>query len=271
MFHVNAWGVPFGASIGGFKLVFPGPCYDGEAIHEMLFNEKVVVTAGVPTVWLGLLDYLRKSGKTLPDLRVLAVGGSAMSRSLCEAWEKEVGVQTAHGWGMTETSPAAVNNMLAPRENALPYEERMPFKLSQGRGRFLVDLKIVAADGMELPQDGVTTGELCVRGPWVASSYYRDEAASQAWDKDGWFHTGDVASIDPQGYLHIIDRIKDIIKSGGEWISSSTSRTRRCYTRPWPRRRRWRGPIRMGRTAGIGSTPAWGRNRNRAGNHRLFA
>ena len=221
MFHVNAWGIPFGAPIGGFKLVFPGARYDGEAIHELLFNEKVVVTAGVPTVWMGLLDYLRKTGKTLPDLRILAVGGSALSRALCEAWEKEVGVQTAHGWGMTETSPAAVNNILAPNEAALPYEEKMQFKLSQGRGRFLVDLKIVDADGKELPQDGTTQGELCVRGPWIAKSYYRDETMSKSsWDAEGWFHTGDVASIDQQGYLHIVDRIKDIIKSGGEWVSS---------------------------------------------------
>ncbi len=221
MFHVNAWGVPFAAPIGGYKLVFPGPRYDAESIYDLLSTERVVVTAGVPTVWIALLDYLRKSGKRLPDLRVLGVGGSALSRALCEAYEKEIGVNVAHGWGMTETSPAAVNNCLAPIEAALPSEERMAYKLSQGRGRYLVELKIVDAAGRTLPENGVATGELCVRGPWIASAYYNDPAASRtAWDADGWFHTGDVASIDEKGYLHLVDRIKDMIKSGGEWISS---------------------------------------------------
>jgi fatty-acyl-CoA synthase len=220
MFHVNAWGIPFAAPIGGFKLVFPGPRYDAESVYELLAGERVAVTAGVPTVWIALLDYLRKTGKRLPDLRHLGVGGSALSQALCEAFEKEIGVSVVHGWGMTETSPAAVNNVIAPTEAALPDDQRMSYKLSQGRGRYLVELKIVGPDGNDLPQDGITTGELCVRGPWIASAYYNDPDASRAWDKDGWFHTGDVASIDPKGYLRIVDRIKDIIKSGGEWISS---------------------------------------------------
>ncbi len=220
MFHVNAWGIPFAAPVGGFKVVFPGPRYDAEAVYELLASERVVVTAGVPTVWIALLDYMRKTGKRLPHLRVLAVGGSALSPALCEAFEKEMGIPTAHGWGMTETSPAAVNNMIAPTEAALPEDERMSYKLSQGRGRYLVQLKIVDPAGNDLPQDGVATGELCVKGPWIASAYYNDPDASRAWDKDGWFHTGDVASIDDKGYLRIVDRIKDIIKSGGEWISS---------------------------------------------------
>jgi fatty-acyl-CoA synthase len=221
MFHVNAWGIPFGAPAGGFKLVFPGAKYDPESIYELLTSERVVITAGVPTVWIGLLDYLRRSGKRLPDLRVLGVGGSALSRALCEAYENEVGVTVVHGWGMTETSPAAVNNCLAPSEAALPDEQRMGYKLSQGRGRYLVELKIVDPTGQDLPQDGIATGELCVRGPWIAKGYYRNEEASRrSWDQDGWFRTGDLASIDARGYLRLVDRIKDMIKSGGEWISS---------------------------------------------------
>ena len=220
MFHVNAWGIPFGAPITPAKLVFPGARYDAESICELLVGEKVAVAAGVPTVWIALLDYLRTTGKRLPDLRVLGVGGSALSQALCEAWEREIGVQIAHGWGMTETSPAAVNNALAPREAALPEDEQMRYKLMQGRARYLVDLRITDPAGNPLPHDGVATGELCVRGPWIASGYYRDEGNARSWDAEGWFHTGDVAAIDPNGYIRLVDRIKDMIKSGGEWISS---------------------------------------------------
>jgi len=220
MFHVNAWGVPFVAPIIPAKLVFPGAKYDPESIYELLASERVGFTAGVPTVWIALLQYLRATGKRLPDLRVLAVGGSALSQALCEAWENEIGVAIAHGWGMTETSPIAVNNALAPGQDALPEAERMRYKLMQGRARYLVDLKITDPSGKELSHDGVATGELCVRGPWIASGYYRDEGGSRAWDADGWFHTGDVAAIDPDGYIRLVDRIKDMIKSGGEWISS---------------------------------------------------
>ncbi len=221
MFHVNAWGIPFGAPIIGAKLVFPGPKYDPESLYELFHTEKVAFSAGVPTVWIALLEYMRKTGKRLPDLRTIGVGGSAMTQALCEAYEREFGIEVAHGWGMTETSPVGTHNTLLPREASLPWEERLRYKLAQGRGRFLVEIKIVDARGRRLPEDGVATGELCVRGPYVASAYYHDEEASRAaWDEEGWFHTGDVASIDVEGYVRIVDRIKDMIKSGGEWISS---------------------------------------------------
>jgi len=221
MFHANAWGLPFACPIGGAKLVLPGAKHDPESLYELLADEGVTVTSGVPTVWAGLLDYLRRTGKRLPALRALNVGGSAVPRAMVEAFEKELGIPVLHGWGMTELSPTGTNNMPTERVKALPEAERYGYKLKQGRARFGVELKIVDEEGRDLPQDGKTAGELVARGPWVASGYYKDEAASStAWNKDGWFHTGDIATIDPEGYIQIVDRKKDLIKSGGEWISS---------------------------------------------------
>ena len=221
MFHANAWGLPFACPIGGAKLVLPGAKHDPESLYELLADEGVTVTSGVPTVWAGLLDYLRRTGKRLPVLRALNVGGSAVPRAMVEAFEMELGIPVLHGWGMTELSPTGTNNMPTERVKALPEAERYGYKLKQGRARFGVELKIVDEEGRDLPQDGKTAGELVARGPWVASGYYKDEAASStAWNKDGWFHTGDIATIDPEGYIQIVDRKKDLIKSGGEWISS---------------------------------------------------
>ena len=221
MFHVNAWGMPFGCAIGGTKLVFPGPKHDPESLYALLAGERVTITAGVPTIWAGLLDYLRRTGKRLPALRALSIGGSAAPRAMVEAFEKELGIPVVHGWGMTELSPTGINNMPTERVKALPEPERYRYKLKQGRARFGVELKIVDEEGRDLPWDGETIGELVARGPWVASAYYKDGAASSAaWSQDGWFHTGDIATIDPESYILIVDRKKDLIKSGGEWISS---------------------------------------------------
>ena len=221
MFHANAWGMPFACPIGGAKLVLPGPRHDPESLYELLAGERVTVSSGVPTVWAGLLDYLRRTGKRLPALRALGIGGSAAPRAMVEAFENELGIPTVHGWGMTELSPIGTNNMPTDRVKALPEAERYRYKMKQGRGRFGVELRIVDEAGRDLPQDGNATGELVARGPWVASGYYKDAAASRAaWGSGGWFHTGDIASIDPEGYVQIVDRKKDLIKSGGEWISS---------------------------------------------------
>jgi fatty-acyl-CoA synthase len=221
MFHVHAWGIPFGAPLGGSKLVMPGAKLDGENLHTLLADEAVTVSAGVPTVWASLIEYMRRTGKRLPALRTIGIGGSAASPAMIDAFEREFGIPVMHGWGMTETSASATNSTLPARERNLPYEERLVYKAKQGRGRCFIDIKVVDESGAELPWDGESAGELLVRGQWIARGYFRDEAASKAaLDKDGWLRTGDVATIDPRGYLQIVDRLKDVIKSGGEWISS---------------------------------------------------
>ena len=221
MFHVHAWGIPFGAPLGGSKLVMPGPKLDAENLYALLADERVTVTAGVPTVWASLIDYMRKGDKRLPALRALGIGGSAASRAMVDGFEREFGIPVVHGWGMTETSASATNSTLPAREAALPYEERVGYQTKQGRGRCFIDIKVVDEDGRELPRDGESAGELLVRGPWIARGYFRDEAASKIMlDAEGWLRTGDIATIDPRGYVQIVDRKKDMIKSGGEWISS---------------------------------------------------
>ncbi|MFI4986124.1 MAG: long-chain fatty acid--CoA ligase [Alphaproteobacteria bacterium] len=221
MFHVHAWGAPFAAALGGAKLVLPGAKLDPESLHELFVGERVTFSAGVPTVWSALIAYMRRTGKRIPSLKTVAIGGAPASRAMVDAFELEFGIPVVHGWGMTETSASATNSTLAARERSLPYEERVAYTLAQGRGRCFVDLKLVDEAGRALPWDGTSAGELLVRGPWIARGYYRDEAASAAAvDKDGWLHTGDVAAIDARGYVRIVDRKKDMIKSGGEWISS---------------------------------------------------
>jgi len=221
MFHVQAWGIPYAAAMAGAKLVMPGPRLDGEGLHEMLQAERVTITAGVPTIWFGLLDYLAKTGKTLDHLDSLVVGGSAAPLSMIEAFEEDHGVEVIHAWGMTETSPVATTGRLKRKFRDLPLEAQHKIKVKQGRALYGVEMKIVDDEGNRLPHDGEAAGELLVRGPWVTSGYFDDdEANAVAFDAEGWFRTGDVCAIDETGHMMITDRTKDLIKSGGEWISS---------------------------------------------------
>jgi fatty-acyl-CoA synthase len=217
MFHVNAWNIPYSAMMIGLKLVFPGPKLDGESIFEMLEAEKVDYSLGVPTVWLALLQYMEKSGKTLPHLKKGLCGGSALSEALLRAYEKR-GIELQQGWGMTEMSPLGTVNTLPAEVRALPQEERLPYQLKAGRAMPFVDMRIVDEEARVLPHDGRTDGRLQVRGPWIVGRYYKAE--SETLTADGWFDTGDVAMIDKDGYLQITDRAKDVIKTGGEWVSS---------------------------------------------------
>ena len=219
MFHANAWGVPYAAAMCGAKIVFPGARVDGEAIYELLDAEKVTLTLGVPTVWLMLLQYLQTAGKKLPYLNRVVIGGSAAPKTMIEVFEQDYNVQVIHAWGMTETSPLGTTGNLKPRHAILPYEEKLSIKAKQGRAIYGVDLKIVDGQGQELPRDGKAFGHLMVRGPWIANGYLKGEGG-QILDNEGWFDTGDVATLDPDGYMQITDRSKDVIKSGGEWISS---------------------------------------------------
>jgi len=221
MFHVCAWGAPYSCPMVGAKLVFPGPGYDGESLHRLIVDEGVSMTAGVPTVWLGLLDYLRQSGKRLDGLKRMVCGGAAPPLALIRAMQEEYGVEFIQGWGMTETSPVAAVGVL-PADMTDPSPEALyEIKSKAGRPPFGVELKIVDENGQRLAHDGEDAGELLIRGPFVMSAYYGDEAASAAaFDEEEWFRTGDVSTIDPRGYVQITDRTKDLIKSGGEWISS---------------------------------------------------
>ena len=221
MFHVNAWGIPYAAAMSGAKLVFPGPKLDGASLHELMTGEKVTLSLGVPTVWLGLLHYLEQSGKRLDGVERVTVGGSAVPRSMIEAFEEKYGVKCIHGWGMTEMSPVGSLGLPKLKHLERPKEERYAIKAKQGFPLFGVDMKVVAPDGTAQPHDGQSSGELYVRGPWIVSAYYNDDqATAAAFDEEGWFRTGDVSTIDPDGYMTIVDRSKDVIKSGGEWISS---------------------------------------------------
>lgn len=219
MFHVNAWGTPYIAAMTGAALVMPGRHLDGASLTELMNGERVTMSAGVPTVWLGLLQHLRASGARLETVERLMTGGSACPPLLIEAFGREYGVQMEHGWGMTELSPVGTYNAPKAAQLGQTREEREHFTLKQGRVLCGIDMKIVGDDGAELPWDGVAFGDLKVRGPWVTSAYYGD-APGSALDEDGWFATGDVATIDPDGFMLITDRSKDVIKSGGEWISS---------------------------------------------------
>ena len=221
MFHVNAWGIPYAAAMSGAKLVFPGPKLDGASLHELFVSEKVTLSLGVPTVWLGLLQYLEQTGKTLDGLNRVTVGGSAAPRAIIETFEEKYGVQCIHGWGMTEMSPVGTLALLKGKMLSRSKDERYALKTKQGLPLFGVDLKVVDAEGKPQPHDSISSGELCVRGPWIVGAYYNDDdATAAAFDAEGWFRTGDVATIDADGYMTIVDRAKDVIKSGGEWISS---------------------------------------------------
>jgi fatty-acyl-CoA synthase len=217
MFHVNSWGVAYTAPMNGAKLVLPGAALDGKSLYELFEAEQVTVTAGVPTVWLGLLAYMKEHGLRFSSLKRAVVGGSACPPAMIRAFE-EYGVDCVHAWGMTEMSPLGSFATLKGKHLALPPDKRFETRVKQGRAIFGVEMKIVDGAGKELPRDGKAFGDLLVRGPWVTSGYFKDEGGDIL--RDGWFPTGDVATIDPDGYMHITDRSKDVIKSGGEWISS---------------------------------------------------
>jgi acyl-CoA synthetase (AMP-forming)/AMP-acid ligase II len=218
MFHVNAWGVPYLAPMVGAKLVLPGAKLDPHSIIELVENEKVTLSLGVPTVWLAVRDELEKRDAYLPTLKSLVIGGSAVPPSLFDDLEKR-GIRTIHAWGMTEMSPIGTTARLhADLEDATPEKKRQVL-LTQGRFTPLVAWKLLDEEGNDVPRDGKTAGALWVRGPAVTGSYYRVDGPLPSF-KDGWFHTGDVCTIDEYGYLQLVDRSKDLVKSGGEWISS---------------------------------------------------
>ncbi len=221
MFHVNAWGIPYAAAMAGAALVMPGRHLDGASLAALMNAERVTMSAGVPTVWLGLLHHLRASGERLHTVRRIMTGGSACPPLLIEAFGAEYGIGVEHGWGMTELSPVGTYNRPKPAHAGLDQAGQVRLGLKQGRALFGIDMKIVDDADEALPWDGVAFGDLKVRGPWVCSAYYGDPPGS-ALDEQGWFATGDVSTIDAEGMMEITDRSKDVIKSGGEWISSIT-------------------------------------------------
>ncbi len=218
MFHVNAWGLPYVACMVGAKLVLPGPFLDGKNLHELFEAEGVTVSAGVPTVWQGLLAHVEANRLRFSTMRRTIIGGSACPPAMMRAFQERYDVQVLHAWGMTELSPLGTACTFKPAHLALAPEERLAVQAKQGRAVFGVDLKIVDDEGQPLPWDGKASGELLVRGPWVIGSYFKGEGGDPLID--GWFPTGDVATIDADGMMQITDRSKDVIKSGGEWIGS---------------------------------------------------
>ena len=222
MFHVNAWGIPYSAALTGAKLVFPGPGMDGKSVYEMIENEGVTYAAGVPTVWQMLLGHMKPHGLKFSTLKRTVIGGSACPPAMIDAFRDDYGVEVLHAWGMTELSPLGTLCTLKNKHLKLPKEEQMKLLMKQGRAIYGVDMKIVNDAGDEQPHDGKAYGDLLVKGPWVVANYYKGEGDPLVTDKDGqrWFPTGDVATIDADGFMQITDRSKDVIKSGGEWISS---------------------------------------------------
>jgi fatty-acyl-CoA synthase len=218
MFHVNAWGIPYSAALTGCKLVFPGPALDGKSVYELIETEQVTYAAGVPTVWQMLLTHMKPGNLRFSSLKRTVIGGSACPPAMITAFNDEYGVEVLHAWGMTEMSPLGTLCTLKNKHLSQSDEDKMKIRLKQGRSIFGVDMKIVGEDGRELPWDGKTYGDLMVKGPWVVQDYYKSEKGSPL--VDGWFPTGDVATIDADGFMQITDRSKDVIKSGGEWISS---------------------------------------------------
>ncbi len=219
MFHVNAWGVPYSVPMTGGKLVLPGGrAADAPTLLELIQSEGVTYGLGVSTVWLGLVNHARSTGVSLAPMNRVVCGGAAMPESLFRAFA-ELGVDAQHGWGMTEMSPLGSYNAPTGSTLQLPADTQYAMRLKQGRAFYGVELKVVDAEGHELPRDGKAYGPLLVRGPWVASAYFGEKEATGNWI-DGWFDTGDVATIDSYGFMQIVDRTKDVIKSGGEWISS---------------------------------------------------
>jgi acyl-CoA synthetase (AMP-forming)/AMP-acid ligase II len=218
MFHVNAWGIPYSAAMTGAKLVFPGAALDGKSVYELIEAERVTFAAGVPTVWLMLLNHMRTGGLKFSTLKRTVIGGSACPPAMIRSFYVDYGVTVLHGWGMTEMSPLGTVCNLKLKQLELPVDAQLAIMGKQGRALYGVEMKIVDPEGRDLPWDGQATGDLLVRGPWIVASYFRGEGGDPL--VDGWFPTGDVAAIDPDGFMQITDRSKDVIKSGGEWISS---------------------------------------------------
>ena len=219
MFHVNAWGIPYAAAMCGAKMVLPGARMDGEALFELMESEQVTLSAGVPTIWMMLLGYMKENNKKLTSMKRTIIGGAAAPKAMIETFEKDYNVNVVHAWGMTEMSPIGTACNLKKKHTGLSWDEKIDLSLKQGRAIYGVDMKIVDGTGKKLPWDGKAFGNLLVSGPWITSGYFKGEGGD-AVDDDDWFDTGDVATIDADGYMQITDRSKDVIKSGGEWISS---------------------------------------------------
>ena len=219
MFHANAWSLAFSVPMTGAKMVMPGQKLDGESVYNLLEGEQITMSAAVPTVWLMLLQHMEANNLKLSTLKRVAIGGSACPPMMIQKFEQVYGVEVMHAWGMTELSPIGTIGSLLARDRKKPFDEQLKIKSKQGRPLFTVEMKILDDDGKELPRDGKTFGHLVVRGPAIAKGYFKGEGG-QILDEDGFFDTGDVATLDPDGYMQITDRAKDVIKSGGEWISS---------------------------------------------------
>ena len=222
MFHANAWGLPYAATLAGAKHVFPGQfSADAPTLADLIESERVTVAAGVPTVWIGLLQEVERNPRDLSSIRYVTAGGSAVPKSLIEGFRRLVGVDMVQGWGMTETGPVASLSQLTPELEQLPEEEQLRQRAKQGVPVPGITARVVdVATGDVVPWDGKSMGEIQVRGNWVAEAYYRPEGPVQSFTEDGWLRTGDVAVVDEHGYMHIVDRTKDLVKSGGEWIST---------------------------------------------------
>ncbi|SDD82797.1 fatty-acyl-CoA synthase [Variovorax sp. CF079] len=223
MFHVNAWGIPYSAALVGAKLVFPGPALDGKSVFELIESEKVSFAGGVPTVWQMMLGHMQANGLKFSTLKRTVIGGSACPPAMINAFQQQYGVEVLHAWGMTEMSPLGTLCTLKNKHLTQSPEQQTAIRMKQGRAIFGVDMKIVDGDGKDLPWDGKTSGDLLVKGPWVVKEYFKGEGGDPLVPDQqgrGWFPTGDVATIDADGFLQITDRSKDVIKSGGEWISS---------------------------------------------------
>ena len=217
MFHINAWCIPYAALIGGAKLVLPGPKLDGQSLYELIEAEQVTISAGVPTIWMMLIQHVEQQQLKFSSMKRTCVGGTAMPQALIAKFADTYGVDVRHGWGMTETTAVATMSTLNSADRQRPAAEQHAIVARQGKSVFGIDIKVVDENGQTLPRDGTSQGELMVRGQWILERYYKSEATALV---DGWFPTGDIATIDPQGIMQIRDRTKDVIKSGGEWISS---------------------------------------------------
>ena len=218
MFHVNAWGLPYSAPLTGAKMVFPGPALDGKSLYDLFEQEQVTFAAGVPTVWLGLLTHVGQNNLTFSSFKRTVIGGSACPPAMMKTFRHQYGIEVVHAWGMTEMSPLGTACTLQAKHLDVSDDARQAILEKQGHAIFGVDMKIVGDDGKELPWDGKTYGNLLVKGPWIISSYFKEEGGHVL--EEGWFPTGDVATIDADGYMQITDRSKDVIKSGGEWIGT---------------------------------------------------